>query len=162
MTRRNESLGDYRSHRQTDTGLAIRADNGRAFVTVYSDTVIRIEVCRHDDPPEPVSYAVTAEPVTGGFEVDPEEDRIILRTRKIRLEIEKEPVRFRFYTPDGILINADDPAFGASWIGEEITGYKSLQPGERFIGMGEKQGDLDRAGWACTNWNTDYYAYPVD
>ena len=72
------------------------------------------------------------------------------------------PVRFRLCTPAGRLLNADDPSFGISWLGGETTVYKTLQPGERFIGLGEKTGGLDRTGSAHTNWNSDVYAYPVD
>ena len=42
-----------------------------------------------------------------------------------------------------------------------MTTYKKLQPGERFIGLGEKTGNLDRAGNAYTNWNSDVYGYSV-
>ena len=37
-----------------------------------------------------------------------------------------------------------------------------MQPGERFIGLGEKTGNLDRRGCAYTNWNTDKFGYAVD
>ena len=46
---------------------------------------------------------------------------------------------------------------GISWIGTEVTAYKQLQPNEKFLGLGEKTGNLNRAGNAYTNWNTDYY-----
>jgi hypothetical protein len=48
------------------------------------------------------------------------------------------------------------------WIGEEVCTYKKLQEGERFIGLGEKTGNLDRRGEGYTNWNTDYFGYPAN
>ena len=48
---------------------------------------------------------------------------------------------------------------GTSWIGDQVTAYKKLQEGERFIGLGEKTGPLDRKGSGYQNWNTDAYAY---
>ncbi|MGN6509047.1 MAG: TIM-barrel domain-containing protein, partial [Chitinophaga sp.] len=50
---------------------------------------------------------------------------------------------------------------GTSWIGDEVTTYKTMQEGERFIGLGEKTGNLDRKGSSYTNWNTDAYGYTV-
>ena len=70
----------------------------------------------------------------------------------------KDPVRFSFQELSGNVINEDD-AFGTSWIGEQVTTYKKLQPEERFIGLGEKTGPLDRKGSSYQNWNTDAYAY---
>ena len=37
-----------------------------------------------------------------------------------------------------------------------------MQPGERFIGLGEKTGNLDRKGNGYTNWNTDAFGYRTD
>jgi alpha-glucosidase len=62
----------------------------------------------------------------------------------------------------GEVLNEDDGSFGTSWIGDEVTTYKRLQKGERFIGLGEKTGNLDRRGTAYTNWNTDKFAYSAD
>ena len=45
---------------------------------------------------------------------------------------------------------------------EDVTSYKKLQEGERFIGLGEKTGNLDRRGFAYTNWNSDTFAYRTD
>src|SRR5690606_7359988 len=56
-------------------------------------------------------------------------------------------------------VNEDDPALATSWIGEQVTTYKKLQEGERFIGLGEKTGPLDRRGFGYTNWNTDNFGY---
>jgi alpha-glucosidase len=61
----------------------------------------------------------------------------------------------------GKIINQDDPSFAVSWLGTEVTNYKKVQKNEKFIGLGEKTGNLDRAGEAYTNWNTDYFAYGV-
>ena len=81
------------------------------------------------------------------------------RTESLILTITKTPVRFSFKTIDHQLINEDDHAFGTSWNGEQVTTYKKLQEGERFVGLGEKTGPLDRRGQGYQNWNTDSYAY---
>ena len=43
-----------------------------------------------------------------------------------------------------------------------MTTYKQLQADERFIGLGEKTGNLDRRGKTFVNWNTDNFAYSTD
>ena len=44
-------------------------------------------------------------------------------------------------------------------VGNKITVYKRLQSDERFIGMGEQLGNLDRRGSVITLKNTDNYRY---
>jgi len=60
------------------------------------------------------------------------------------------------------LINEGEAGLGTSWVGEEVTTYRKMQKGERFIGLGEKTGNLDRSGNGYTNWNTDAPAYAAD
>lgn len=43
-----------------------------------------------------------------------------------------------------------------------MTTYKRLIPDEKFIGMGEKTGGLNRRGEGYTHWNTDYFGYPTN
>jgi len=162
MAKLNESLGSYVSHRRMDAGIHIDAENAVVDVMIYAQTICRISVKRPGDETDGFSYAVVSEPESGVFELADKDEKLEIRTDCFVAEIEKFPVRVFFYTPAGGLINGDEPAFGASWIGDEITAYKQLQPGERFLGLGGKTGHLDRAGSACTNWNTDYWAYPAD
>jgi alpha-glucosidase len=49
-----------------------------------------------------------------------------------------------------------------SWVNESVTTYKKMQDGERFVGLGEKTGSLDRRGSGYTNWNSDTFGYRTD
>ena len=99
-----------------------------------------------------------ASPEAPTFTILDQPDNIVLKTATLVLTITKNPVRFNFYTHHDQLINEDD-AFGTSWNGEQVTTYKKLQDGERFIGLGEKTGPLDRRGHGYENYNTDNFAY---
>lgn len=79
-----------------------------------------------------------------------------------RFEMELNPLRFSLCTPDGRPLCVDDPGLGTAFQGTETSIYKTLQPGERFIGLGEKTGPLDRRGQAYTHWNTDFFGYYDD
>ncbi len=71
------------------------------------------------------------------------------------------PYSVIFSDAEGNLLNKDE-ALGISWIGTEVTCYKEHQPNEKFIGLGEKTGNLNRSGKAYTNWNTDYFGYGIN
>ncbi len=157
----NESLGKLISWEKTPNGLMAKLKNAYLAVTIYDESIIRIQISRF---PITVchSYAVVRPPILEDFVIEENEQFLNIETNLIQLQIDRSPVRLSFYDKSGKLLNADDPAFGTSWIGTEVTTYKSLQEGERFIGLGEKTGNVDRRGEAYENWNTDYFAYPTN
>jgi alpha-glucosidase len=131
-------------------------------VTVISPSVLRIRIVRENFLKD-FSYAVVAKPEKTNFAIKEDDRSIVLQTDSLRLELIKKPVmHLKFYDHKGRLLNEDDPAFSTSWIGTEVTTYKKLQEGERFIGLGEKTGNLDRRGSAYVNWNNDYFGYPAN
>jgi alpha-glucosidase len=154
------SLGNLKKLKKTETGLTIETSFGKAQVIVYNAGVVRIRIVKNEFGPD-FSYAVIAEPGKTKFKVLETEGLITLITDSLRLDISTDPVRFKFLTTDNRIINQDD-SFGTNWVGDEVTTYKKLQDGERFIGLGEKTGNLDRRGEAHTNWNTDNPGYQVD
>lgn len=156
-TMTSQSLGHIISYSKHSWGIEGRTSYGNFKVAVYSEEIIRITASLKDTF-EDFSYSVVAKPKEVNFEIIDQDDYIKIKTKTIVLSISKKPVRFSFQDLNGRVINEDD-TFGTSWIGEQVTTYKKLQPGERFIGLGEKTGPLDRKGAAYQNWNSDAYAY---
>ncbi|HET9487540.1 MAG TPA: TIM-barrel domain-containing protein, partial [Chryseosolibacter sp.] len=140
------------------SGISGTAEHGRFLVTIYQASIFRIQLTR-DDFFEDFSYSVIASP--GRVEWDAQDDGQVIRltTTRLVLVIKKNPLTFHFEDHQGEIINQDEEAFGTTWIGEQVTTYKKLQEGERFIGLGEKTGPLDRRGFGYTNWNTDNFGY---
>ncbi len=155
-TRLNQSIGDLLNYRTTAQGVEGDTSNGHFKIVVYDDRIIRIHITQNEF--DNFSYAVVDTP-GGIFELEDYKTELWIKTKKIRLQVAKSPVRFRFHNNDGKVVNEDDAAFGTSWIGDQVTTYKRIQEGERFIGLGEKTGPLDRKGRGYQNWNTDQYAY---
>ena len=133
-------------------------DDKHILITVYSPSVIRVRI-NDEEFEDDFSYAVIAEPVDTKVNITQNDDEVRISTDSLLARIHKEPFAVAFYTPDGKLINRDEEGLTTSWIGEEVTTYKDMQEGERFIGLGEKTGGLDRRGNAYTNWNTDAFGY---
>jgi len=153
----SKSLGDLISYAKHDNGIDGHTSFGNFKVSLYTDSIIRITVTR-EDTYEDFSYSVILKPKELYFEIADHDNLIRITTKAFVLTISKYPVRFSFHDLNGQVINEDD-SFGTSWIGDQVTTYKKLQPDERFIGLGEKTGPLDRKGAAYQNWNTDAYAY---
>ncbi len=154
----SKSLGNYKSFTQSDNGIVGSTDHGNFRITIYSPSIIRISISI-DLLFEEFSYSVVGKPVTAILDVKDDKHEIVITTSEVKLIISKKPVRFTFTDLQGNVINEDEAGLGTSWIGDQSTTYKKLQEGERFIGLGEKTGHLDRKGSGYQNWNTDSYAY---
>jgi alpha-glucosidase len=151
-------IGQVATVEMTHNGVRLRTDNAHVEVSVYSPNVIRVRIDKQPLAPS-FSYAVVAKPQTGKANITQNDREIVIDTGKLIARIGKKPFSVTFTTPDGQVISQDEPGLTTSWIGEEVTTYKTMQEGERFIGLGEKGGDLDRRGHAYTNWNTDVGQY---
>ena len=141
--------------------LSFKTTNAYGKIAVYSPSIIRV---RLDKKPigRDFSYAVTGTPQKTKTSVTQSDESVIIITDSLKLMIFKKPFRIAYYTSGGQLINQDEQGLSTSWIGESVTCYKTMMPGERFIGLGEKTGNLDRRGSGYTNWNSDVYAYAID
>jgi alpha-glucosidase len=156
----SESLGSLVDWSTTHNTLTGKTTNGNFRIILYNDGIARITASK-DDTYEDFSYAVIATPEFPGVTVEDRSSHLEIRTNSFIIRITKAAVRFSFFTLDDNVINEDDAAFGTSWIGEQVTTYKMIQEGERFIGLGEKTGPLDRRGTGYQNWNTDNFGYGV-
>jgi alpha-glucosidase len=138
--------------------VRLQTANAHVELSFYSDAVVRVRI---DKQPlgRDFSYAVVGKPQTASVTVTQDDKALLLATPALRVRVTMQPFSIAFSTPDGQLINQDEPGLGTSWIGDEVATYKTLQDGERFIGLGEKTGNLDRRGSAYTNWNTDAFRY---
>lgn len=138
--------------------VSITTQNAHALITVYSQNIIRVRIDKQKLMPNH-SYAVIMQPLTTDAKITEDKNQVNISTNAIKVKILKEPFNISFYTAAGDLINKDEEGLNTSWVGEEVTTYKTMQDAERFIGLGEKTGNLDRRGNGYTNWNTDAFGY---
>ncbi|MGC8865985.1 MAG: TIM-barrel domain-containing protein [Bacteroidales bacterium] len=152
------TLGSLKSMKRQGQSLEIRTTLGNAVVTVMRPDIFRIRIVKEKLGTD-FSYAVVGKPQKTDFKVQQTPGLIRVSTSALVLEISTQPVRFTFKTLDGQIINQDDPALGTNWNGTEVTTCKTLFKDEKFIGLGEKSGNLDRRGAAYWHWNTDNPRY---
>lgn len=157
---RFKSMGTVIFWKETSSGFFGKTEFGNFKVTVFQSGVIRIQASPFDNF-DPNNYSISSSPEKTDFSLIENSGNLELKTSKILLKLNLHRFNFSFYDTGEKLINADD-TFGTSWIGTEVTCYKHIQKDEKFIGLGEKTGNLNRFGKAYVNWNTDYFAYGVD
>lgn len=156
-SRLSNKLGNFVSVKADNASLLIAGENGHLRITEFSEEVFRISFSSSDQF-ENHSYAVIAAPASHKISWKESSENLTILTSNHKLIVSKNPISISVQDIHGNVINEDD-ALGTSWIGEQVTTYKKLQPEERFIGLGEKTGNLDRRGSHYQNWNTDAYGY---
>lgn len=155
------SIGNMKTFKQENNLISIEADNAVIQITAFRDDIIRVRAYK-EKPLRSFSYAVDKQAIGKFASVSDESARLVLKTAALKIEIMKSPIRISFYTLDGKLLNADDPRFGITWLGSDVSCYKQLFDDEKFIGLGEKTGPLNKRGMAYENWNSDVPAYALD
>ncbi len=154
-------LGAILSYSETEFGIEGNLENGQFKVTSYSPKTVRVQLSsRHSYDTNP--YSVVAHPETSFSQLSAGKEVIKLETNDLIVSIQMNPIRFSFFTKQGDMLSADDDGLGISKQGDKLTLYRTLQDGERFLGMGEKTGHLDRRGSGFQNWNTDRFGYGSD
>lgn len=156
-------VGKVKTWRKTPTGIEGSTDNAIFRVSIYNDNTVRVTISRNEQFRD-FSYVLTdeAKPVNNTFVLNEKGNIIEIITNAILMQIEKAPLfRVTFRNKDGLIINEDFPGqgFATGFIGNRSTIYKKLQPGERFVGLGEVLGNLDKRGSGFTLNNTDTYRY---
>ena len=156
-----KSTGNVQTVEINGQDVSFTTTNAFGKVTVYSPSIIRV---RLDKTPlgRDFSYAVTNGPLKSNAKIIQSAESVTIITDSLKAIIYKKPFRIAYYTLDEQLINQDEPGLSTSWVGDEVTCYKTMMAEERFIGLGEKTGNLDRKGNGYTNWNSDEYGYSVD
>ncbi len=158
----NRTLGAVIRHEQLENGLKFITEEASLSIEVWAAGTVRVKAMLQGQYDDGIHYAISGQPAPTQFQWEELDEHFELVTDQLKVAIQKSPLRLTFCDLQGQLLNTDDPAFGISWQGERVTNYKQLQAGERFLGLGEKTGGLDRRGVQYENWNTDQFAYGGD
>ncbi len=159
----HEDIGKVVQWHKTATGLEGRTDRAFFSIQVYNPNIIRVRVSQQK-PMRDFSYLLdpACKPQKTGFSISTASGMLKLSTDSLVAEITMTPFfSITFKDKHGIVINEDygGKGFGYSFNGNRTNLYKKLQQGERFTGLGEVLGNLDKRGACFTLNNTDTYKY---
>lgn len=161
--------------------VTLRADTGAvAHVFVLEEDVIRVLLLADGAVTSPPSWAVApgqtdiAEPgrdrldVSGfsapAFTLEEGGDALVIATSRLRLEIKLAGFfcHWSQQSPNGWRVIAEDrptQAYNFGWWDEGVYHYVKRAPGERYYGLGERAGAMDRAGRRFRLTNLDPMGY---
>ncbi|MGA3014496.1 MAG: TIM-barrel domain-containing protein [Bacteroidales bacterium] len=155
--------GSFRNFKHLEHGILITTDNAKVEILHFSPTVVRVRINKPELQND-FSYAVIQKPEGNFTSINDRSDSLVLTTDSLQVIVLKKPLQIKFLTSKGMVISRDYEDCSVSWQGTEVTCYKKLFPEEKFIGLGEKTGPLNRRGNAYINWNSDIpgYSYRQD
>jgi alpha-glucosidase len=157
------NIGKITSYKKVSGGIEGKTSSAIFDLRVYADNIIRVRVSKKTAFNNFSYTLVTNEmPSFNNVSISDDGNIISVKTNAIDVQIEKAPsFRVIFKNKSGEIINEDvkGAGFGTTFIGDKVSVYKKLQDGERFVGMGEALGNLDKRGTGITLNNTDTYRY---
>ena len=157
-----EFLGDLQSFERVESGVNLScAPGARVEIRFLNPHLVRITLLRDSsDRRELLEYPIAKsdwEEVT--LEIAEETSRVMLRGPVFDVAVRRAPCRLTMIDKQGGVLLEDDPGMGMGWDGNEVRTWKTISPDERFYGLGEKTGQLDKRGVEWVMWNSDTYAY---
>ncbi|MEI6900970.1 MAG: TIM-barrel domain-containing protein, partial [Bacteroidota bacterium] len=150
--------GALKSLKKTDYGVLIKAEHATLQIFNYANNVVRFRMAKELNTDD-FSYAVIQKPAGNFQKIDEQKDFWQLLTDSLTIEIGKSPLYIRIKDSRGNILSEDYEGIPVTWQGTEVTANKKLFADEKFIGLGEKTGPLNRRGEKYENWNTDAPAY---
>lgn len=155
---RPELIGDLRSWKNIDHGIELITGNALVHILCYKPSLVRLRIAREPFEPD-FSYAVIRTPECSFFLVEETDECLLLRTGEMIIRIQKAPFRISFFANGNHAFSEEFTDFGITWLGAEVTCHRRLYADEKFVGLGEKTGPLNRRGESYVNWNRDIPAY---
>ncbi|MFY7900656.1 MAG: glycoside hydrolase family 31 protein [Chitinophagaceae bacterium] len=162
MNRLSEQLGNFKKLEKINGGFSIDATNATVQITSYSATTIRIRASK-TKPTNDFSFAIdNLTPSNFLQTINNTDQSLQLSTDSLLINISKNPVRIAIYNKHGQLLSSDEQSLGISWFGNQVSCYKNLHADEKFIGLGEKTGGINRRGNFFQHWNSDVPGYSLN
>lgn len=157
------TAGNVKSLTKTEVGLEARDKQFHYRVWVYSPSIIRVVVQPNElNSEQPFLLAEDVRPSRNEFELKATTHGYRLETSALLVDITTKPHwLIRFSDKEGRVLQEDTPGdgFGTSFQGGRHHLFKSLHPNERFLGLGEALGPIDKRGLGIRMNNTDTYKY---
>ena len=133
----------------------VRAKGTLLRIDALTDTILRVRLAVKGDLAEDASWAVS--PETRGRRVAVTRTATGFTTAALSVTVDPRTLALTVTDRAGRVIVADaaPPAID----GTAFTLRKVMPAAERYYGLGDKTGPLDRRGRSFVNWNTDQYGY---
>lgn len=141
---------------QSDDGIDAVSGETHLHIDAITDNILRVRITRNGVKAEDSSWAVPAETRRKRTKITPFPNGFA--TKSIRVSLNPETLAITLKDKDGKPIVSDGER-PLSFDGASFTIRKTSVPSEKYFGLGDKTGSVDRRGGSFVNWNTDAYGF---
>lgn len=154
--------GNVESYRINGNEVSFNTDNDFNIMLKFAGPdIIRVWVEKGDFRRNNPSFAVISDSIqsVGTLTVSEQAAGYEIFTSELILRISRQPFQLRIFDKYQKLLLEDFPQKSYELEGTKHVSYKTLRPTEQFVGLGEKNGPLNRRGQKFIMWNSDKPCY---
>lgn len=162
QSRLSEQIGDVKSQKAIPGGFEFELTNAHATITAYNATTVRVRVNKQK-PTEDLSFAIDDLTPKGTIRKlgSSEYNFSRFETDSLTIVVNTKPFYVMIGNKKGELVS-DNGSLRVSWFGNQVSCYKKMHRDEKFIGLGEKTGGINRRGNFFQHWNSDVPGYALN
>jgi alpha-glucosidase len=156
------TLNKVKDIQREDNKLKFSFKKGEVVLSFLTPGIIRIIMGNKKKTDFSTTSAIVEHGLAyNGFKTTNTGDKLLIKTEKIKIKVNTNDFSLKFYDSNDNLIQEDDtPSLG--WSDNEVWSWKKARTKERFYGLGEKTGFLDKRGRKYSMWNTDVFEAHVE
>jgi oligosaccharide 4-alpha-D-glucosyltransferase len=166
------SSGQYLSHTIKDKQVFIRTDKADVILSAHGQGAIAVhyQAPQSNLPSKHLpSFAIKEQAVRSKFIIQEQDDKLIVRSKKLSAVINKSPFSISYYQHNAKnktqLLIKEQPGFFTDSINDEekktaIQGFRfEISDNEKLLGGGERVLGMDRRGHRLPLYNKAHYGY---
>ncbi len=147
---------EYEDIIEYDTYLEVLTSDGKISLTPYSENIVEVQFLTPLQPAHPPSWSVIQDPAALELEVDDQDEKVIVVSGNVTIEINKEPFQLSYSHNDRPLFSENLGYFEEN--GQ--SGFKfNMAEGEVIYGGGERALPMNRRGYSMPLYNDPSYNY---
>ena len=154
-----QHIGNVEHVNKLKDGVELTAGHAKVLITVFRDGIVRVRVAPQGSFAKDFSWAVIESPEPPSLKIEDLKTELHIASGKTTVIVTKSPLLIRFADAAGNVLLADEPSLPMAWDAQRIHVWKKMPPDERYYGLGDKAGPMDRRNRAFTMWNTDAYGW---
>ncbi len=142
-----------------DNEIRLNFKHASLAVRFLTADIFRV-IMAHSD--QKISYKSTEAVIEHNLTYDDfifneKDSELIIKTDKLVIKLKKENFLLEVFNKQGKLIHKDHNEYALGWKKQKVRAWKSFEQSQRFYGLGEKTGWLDKKGRLYEMWNHDTF-----
>ncbi len=159
-TEKYKKVGAVKNYKIKNNEIHIELEYKKIIIYFLSADIFRVSMKDRDEIRKITTTAAVIDHdlYYTQFNIKDFDQKININTENISLVINKNNFALQVYNQKNNLIHSDYIEHALGWKKKKIRAWKKLNADDRFYGLGEKTGWLDKKGRKYEMWNHDTFA----